>query len=125
MELGPDGNAYLMRWLSPAFFYVISETGKVVREFAVDPGDPDYMPVAMHVSGRSIAVLFFQSQTRQKLVKVVDLDGREQATFGEGTDDGKPTLGLAFACFTQKPDRFTFLTETEDNRLALQIAEPR
>jgi hypothetical protein len=125
LAIGPDGNAYLMRWLSPTPFYVVSEGGEVVRSFTVDPGDADYMPVAMHIAGHNIAILFFQSQTRQKLLKVVDLQGREQATYSEAKEEGNPGLGLAFACYAQNPERFTFLTETEDDRLALEIAQPR
>jgi len=34
-------------------------------------------------------------------------------------------LGPAFACYTDNPERFTFLTTTEDNRLGLVTATPQ
>jgi hypothetical protein len=125
METAADGNIYLMRWLSPAVFSVISPGGAVLRRFTVDPGDPDYMPAGMHIAGGNIAVLFFQPQLNRKLLKVVDLEGHELATYDEPLLDGKPTLGLAFACYSLNPETFTFLVTTRDQMLGLQVAQPR
>jgi len=81
MQAADDGNVYLMRWLSPAIFYAISPSGEVVRRFKVDSGDDNYRPEAMHISGNRIAILFFHPQTTRKLMKVVDLEGRELGTY--------------------------------------------
>ena len=131
MQTARDGNIYVMRWLSPAIFYAVSPSGNVVRRFTVDPGRDDLMPMEMHISGDRIAVLFVQRETHEKLMKVVDLEGNELATYDyERPADGVskselPHLGLAFACYTAKPERFTFLTTTDDYRIQLQFAEGR
>jgi hypothetical protein len=54
------------------------------------------------------------------ILKVVDLEGHELATYDVGT----PDLGIAFVCFAP-PEKFTFLTKTPDNFLGFSVAEPR
>jgi hypothetical protein len=124
-ETGPDGNVYLMRRLSPAIFYAVSAGGEVVRRFTVDPGKEDFMPFTMHLGGDRIAVLFHQPQTREEIIKVVDLKGREIATYDEPVTNGEQALGLAFVCYAQNPERFTFLETAEDNKLEFLIAKPQ
>jgi hypothetical protein len=116
-----------MRWLSPTPFYVISEGGEVVRRFTVDPGNPGYMPVAMHLAGGRSAVLYYESNTRNKFIKLIDLDGQDIGayTLDEAIEKEESKLGLAFACYSQNPERFTFLTETENGTLGLQLAQLR
>jgi hypothetical protein len=128
VETANDGNAYLMRWTNPAVFYAISAGGEVVRRFTVDPGGMDYRPAAMHVFQNRIAVLFVEEQNHDKIMKIVDLEGHEIATYDELRPNGQPThgmLGTAFACYTENPTRFTFLGSDDDNRLQLWIAESR
>jgi hypothetical protein len=128
MEPAKDGNMYLMRWLSPAVFYVISPGGQVVRRFVVDSGNSDYKPFAMHISGNRIAVLFYEPQTMEKVMKIVDLEGHELASYDELTVNGKPKLGMlgvAFACYTQQPERFTFLVTDDNHRIELKHAGAR
>jgi hypothetical protein len=123
-----DGNLYLMRWLSPAVFYAISPGGEVVRHFAVDPGNPDYRPFAMHIVGNRIAVLFYEPQTMEKIMKIVDLEGHELASYDELRENGKPArgmLGLAFACYTNQPERFTFLVTDDKHQILLKHAGAR
>jgi hypothetical protein len=124
-ETGPDGNVYLMRRLSPAIFYAVSEGGTVVRRFTVDPGKEDFMPFTMHIAGSRIAVLFHQPQTGEEIIKVVDLKGREIATYDEPVINGEQALGLAFVCYSSNPDRFTFLETAEDSKLELLVAKPQ
>ncbi|MGA9390090.1 MAG: hypothetical protein WBV69_06550 [Candidatus Sulfotelmatobacter sp.] len=127
-ELARDGNVYLMRWTDPAIFYAISPGGEVVRRFTVDPGDSGYDPLVMHVSGSRIAVLFFQSQTTEVLLKVVDLEGHNIATYHESKADADSqprSLGLGFACYTENPERFTFMSSGDDGQLQFLIAEAR
>jgi hypothetical protein len=131
MQAASDGNIYVMRWLSPAVFYAISPGGKVVRRFIVDSGRDDLMPMQMHISGDRIAVLFVQHESFERIMKVVDLEGHEIATYDYDTGNygvsgsNVAHLGLAFACYTAKPERFTFLTTTDDHRIQLQLAEGR
>jgi hypothetical protein len=123
-----DGNIYVMRWLSPAVLYVISPGGQVVRRFEVDSGDANFKPLSMHISGNRIAVLFYQEATFDKVMKIVDLEGREVASYDELREGGKAklgTIGLAFACYTARPDRFTFLVAGDDHRIELKLVEPR
>ena len=61
-------------------------------------------------------------------MKIVDLEGRELATYDELRVDGKPKMGMlgaAFACYTQQPERFTFLVMDEKNRIELKRAGAR
>ena len=127
MELAKDGNIYLLRWLNPAILYAISPEGKVVRRFTVDPGDDNFRPAAMHITPGRIAVLFVQPQSEEKIIKVVDLEGRELASYGEAERDGRMLneLGAGFACYTDQPERFTFLGSDDAHGLKLVIAEPR
>jgi len=128
IETGADGNAYLMRWTNPAVFYAISPGGEIVRWFTVDPGDSSFYPSGMHTFQNRIAVLFLDGQTHDKIMKIVDLEGREIATYDELRADGKPTggmLGSAFACYSENPTRFIFLGASDDDRLQYWIAEPR
>lgn len=128
IESAKDGNLYLMRWLSPAVFYAISPSGQVIRRFVVDSGNPDFRPAAMHISGNRIAILFYQPQSMEKIMKVVDLEGHELSTYVELREDGKPKLGMlgaAFACYTQQPERFTFLVSDEHHKIELKHAGAR
>lgn len=128
VEMGVDGNAYLMRWSNPAIFFAISPGGDVVRRFTVDPGESAYRPSAMHVYKNRIAVLFVEMQSNDKIMKIVDLEGHEIATYGEPKPDPKATngrLSAAFACYRENPTRFVFLGANDDNKVQLWIAEPR
>jgi hypothetical protein len=91
----------------------------------VDSGEESFMPVTMHIAGSRIAVLFRQEQTRKEIIKVIDLEGHEVATYDEPVKDGRPALGMAFVCYTNNPEEFTFLTNMENDRLGLVIASPR
>ena len=124
-DVGEDGNLYLMRWMSPAIIYAIAPTGEVVRRFTVDPGDANAHPVAMHLSGNRMAVLFLQPETWERTMKVVDLEGHEIATYKQTTKAADATVGAAFVCYTADPQRFTFLGATSESRLQLIIAEGR
>jgi hypothetical protein len=128
VEVGPDGNVYLMRWTNPAVFYAISAGGEVVRRFVVYPGDSRYRPAAMHVYRNHIAVWFVQTEGDDGLMKIVDLEGHEGATFEEAKPDPKKPasrLGAAFACYNENPTRFLFVGATDDGRIELLAAEPR
>lgn len=123
-ETGSDGNVYLMRRTSPAIFYAISPGGSV-RRFVVDPGESDFMPARMQMSGGKIAILFRKELTMEEFLKVVDLRGHEIATYAEPVIDGRHVLGPAFLCYADNPERFIFLTTTEDHRLGFVIAKPQ
>jgi hypothetical protein len=120
-----DGNIYVMRWLSPTVFYVVSPGGEIVRRFTVDPGTAGLMPVTMHITGNRIAILFRNDGTREQQMKIVDLNGEELATYDATSRDPNNPLGAAFACYFAKSEQFTFLTTDEDHRVVLRTLEPR
>lgn len=121
---GADGNVYLMRWGSPALFYAISPAGKVVRRFAISAGKPGLMPAMVHVTGNRIAVFFRSNETKEKLIKVVDLEGEEVAEYiFEADRVGRP-LGAGFSCYVPEGEQFVFIG-TQEGKLALWIAYAR
>jgi len=126
-KVAKDGNVYLMRRLAPAIVYSISTKGDV-RRFTVDPGRPGYMPGvgsgAMQISGDRIAIPFFPSQTGETIIKIVDLNGHEIATYSGPDEGAKPNLGMGFACYTSQPAKLTFLGMAEDHKLQLISASP-
>jgi len=125
MEIANDGNAYVMRWMNPAIFYAISAGGEVVRRFTVDPGDPSYKPVSMHVHANRIAVLYFRPDNKTIVIQVVDLEGHELAKYTEAGGKNSDLLGSAFACYQVNPERFTFLVRDENHKLQVEVAEPK
>jgi hypothetical protein len=129
IETAADGNAYLMRWTNPAVIYAISPGGEVVRRFKVNPGDSSYRVLdTIHVFQNRIAVFFVDEQTHDEIMKIVDLEGNEIATYDEPKAKGDvpdTVRGGAFACYTENPTRFVFLGASDDNRMQFWIAEPR
>lgn len=129
VETAGDGNAYLMRWTNPVIFYAITPGGEVLRRFTIAPGQSSYEPAAMHVYKNRIAVWLVDMQSGNSIMKIVDLEGHEIATYDESkAEDAKQPdgeLGAAFACYTENPARFTFVGANNENRLQFWIAEPR
>lgn len=125
IEPARDGNIYIMRWLSPTVIYAVSPGGEVVRRVTVDPGGTKLMPLQMHVAGNRIAILFRNEGTKEQRMKIVDLDGKEVATYDATGTNAKESLGGAFACYLGKTERFSFLATDEDHRIVFRIAEPR
>jgi hypothetical protein len=127
MEAGDDGNIYLLRQLSPAILYAVAPDGAVLRRFTVDPGRTDFLPQAMHIIGNKIAIEFLEPQSLEFLIKTVDLNGRELGTYEEAKDpDGRGLVNsVAFACYSDKPERFKYLYTAKDGNLGRRTAEPR
>ena len=124
MQAADDGNVYVMRWLSPAIFYAVSPGGEVVRRFEIDPGDQGYVPMAVHMSGQRIAVQFYQSQTKEMLLRVVDLRGNKVADYLIRRPKSADLRG-EFACYLNAPERFVFLETSDDSKLEIKVAQPR
>ena len=75
----------------------------------VDPGDPADGAGAMQIPQKRIAVVFTNENANNSIMKVVDLEGRELATYDElkASDDGKSGIPSgAFTCYTENPTRF-------------------
>ncbi len=126
MQLAADGKVYLMRSGSPAQVYAISQGGVVVRRFTIDPGDSGLIASPqMYATGNRLAVMFTDSKTKRDVLKVVDLHGNPVAEYRNIVRDGRPALFETLACYSLPGDKFTFLTTSKDNKLVLEIAEPR
>lgn len=122
MRASKDGNVYIMRWGTPAKIYAVSPEGEVVKRFSVDPGDSNFQPRDMYLSGSRIAILFVDTSTMKKTLSVVDNDGQDVASYDlrEGVD-GKRVMELG--CYSMNPERFTFLGVGEKSDLQLIQAE--
>ena len=127
LETAPDGNVYLMRWTNPAIIYAISPGGEVVRRMKIDPGNAKYYPRTLHAFQNRIAILFVEHDTFEKIMKIVDLEGHEIATYDElrTKDKNQSMLSSAFYCYNENPTRFVFLGTEDDGRLQFVTVEPR
>ena len=127
MQVGSDGNLYLMRALNPAILCAISPGGEVVRRFTVHSGNTNDKVVSFHMAAGKLAVLFWDTETSTDLIKVVDLEGHELAAYREPLPDkSKPDrIGSAFACYLENPERFIFLSFGDNNQLEIETVEGR
>ena len=129
IELGADGNVYLLRRLNPAVVYAISPGGEILRRFTVDPGDLELNVAGMAIAGSRIAVVFRRGSegngVAQQFIEVVDLEGNKVASYEQPSVDGHAAFGITLACYTHNPEQLTFLGWANDERLVLNIAEPR
>lgn len=115
-----------MRSIAPATIYVVSPGGQVVRQFTVKQDDENFRPFTLQIAGNRIAILYFQPQTPNMFIKILDLEGREVTTYKPMMENGKEynPLGLGLACYALDPERFTFISTNEKNRLVLKVVEP-
>jgi len=124
-RLGDDGNVYLMRRTSPATIYVIASSGDLLRTVSIEPANNGQMPFDMQVAGGRIAVEFSLSCSADHCeganLTVAD------ATTGQKLSDYSEDKGIGgvFACYSAKPERFTFLRVGDDNRLQMIQASAR
>jgi hypothetical protein len=118
MEMAGDGNAYLMRRVNPAIIYAISSGGEVVRRFTVKSDKDGASRLGLHASKSRLAIQYWNNETKEMQIKVVNMDGNEVASY-EDLDKESPKAGPALTCFTENPDRFTFLTNV-DGKIALR-----
>ncbi len=129
MEMGPDGNVYLLRWLNPAVIYAISQGGEVGRRFTVDPGDQDLTVERMAIAGNRIAVVFRKTSSDHRvlkqLIEIVDLEGNKIAIYDQPLIDGHVAFGASLVCYSQNPEQFTFIEWTKDDKWVINIAEAR
>lgn len=102
LELGADGNVYLLRSLEPAVVYAISPGGEIMRRFTADPGGQEFKGGGMAVAGSRIAVVFRKGaegkNVPQEVIEIVDLEGNKVATYEEPMVDGHFVFGITLAC---------------------------
>lgn len=120
-----DGNIYVMRYVSPAAIYAISPGGEVVQKFTVDPGSASLMPQDIRISGNRIAIFFWDLNSHTKIMKVVDLEGHEIATYDDQPSDRKsqPVPLIALGCYAATPEHFTFVSYGENGKIHFQEVE--
>jgi hypothetical protein len=129
LEVGGDGNVYLLRALNPAIVYAISPGGEITRRFTINPGDDKFRVGGMAVAGNRIAVMFLKGDEgkniEREVIEAVDLEGNPVATYEAPMVDGHLAFGVSLACYTHNPEQFTFLGWTKDEKPVLNTAEPR
>lgn len=86
---GPDGNVYIATADDPGTISVVNSSGEVVKSFGVAPPKCCHRPDRMVVNENSIAIQYDWAtpdppspyQTARTLIKVVDLDGHDEAVY--------------------------------------------
>jgi len=82
--------------------------------------------LSMHLSGHRIALVSQnEGETRSDTVSVFDLEGKPIATYETFPRTGTTDSALRWACYTDNPERFTFLGTTDEGYKQFKIAEPR
>jgi hypothetical protein len=115
-QVGGDGNVYLMRSTSPATVYVLSSSGELLRTLSIEPPNTGQMPFDMQVAGGHIALEFSRSGSGGGGWNLTVAD----ATTGQKLSDyGDESVYGILACYNTKPERFTFLTVSDDNKLQM------
>jgi hypothetical protein len=122
LQVGEDGNIYIMRPSAPAKILVLSVLGEVVREFAVEAPGSDYFPLSLALGGGRIVVIFEQRKAPGQSIaryvyRVIDAN-----TWTPLLDYvTPPELWGAFACYVP-PAQFSVLMPQEDGRFRLENA---
>src|SRR5579863_8871489 len=75
VALGSDGNAYLLRAVSPALIYVISPKGEAIRKMRIESRDPGWVARTIRPASGRLAVSFAQRGYLDGIIRVVDLEG--------------------------------------------------
>jgi hypothetical protein len=115
--LGSDGNAYLLRSVSPALIYVISSKGVVVRKLRVESPAPRLVAQGLRSADGKLAISFLEPFSTVGSVSVVDLNG---ILLSELVSNDKTTnFGLP-GCYDG--EAFSLLHADEDNDVTLRRA---
>lgn len=122
MDAASDGNIYLLRNMSPAIIYAISPAGEVVKRFTVETTGN---VISMHLANQKIAVLYKDGDAPTDAVRIVGFDGHVIATYHQKMKDGHGELGTGLACYAENPERFIFLSTTDEGFLQFKVAEPQ
>ena len=118
--LGSDGNAYLLRAVSPALIYVISPEGEVLRKLHVESPEFGLRPRSLKAAPGRLAIAFTQEHWTMGFTRVVDLRGNVIATYS--ADDKTIYPGLP-GCYTPPTFRYVF-AEDGNGKVSLQEAKP-
>jgi hypothetical protein len=105
VALGSDGNAYLLRAVSPALIYVISPKGEVVRKLRIESSDPGWVARTIRSASGRLAISFAQRGHFNGIIRVVDLQGNAIVDY---ISDDKNIYPGFLSCYT--PMGLTFLT---------------
>lgn len=108
VTVGSDGNAYLLHGTSPAWVYVISPSGAVIRKLQMD-ADDDHNFRSIVSDGGRLAMGF--AGFGQTIIQVMDLKGNPA---GRYTIAGAEGDLLDLACYDSSG--FTFVTGDADTK---------
>jgi hypothetical protein len=114
LRLGEDGNAYLMRSTSPVKVYVISSSGELLRSLDLEPPDFGQTPREMQLSGGRIAAEFWHCSAGCETTELVVFDANTGKKVSEFSHQG---IFGSLSCFTEKPEKFSFLLVSDDRKL--------
>jgi hypothetical protein len=121
--VGDDGNAYLLRSVSPANVYVISPSGEVVRKLTVEPATIGDVPLKMQLSKGKLVLGFdgwqgTRSAGSPTLVVVDAVSGERLQRFDRGIGIG---LG-GVSCYRADVGTFSFLGMTDSKHIETIVA---
>lgn len=115
-----DGNVYLLRASVPALIYAISPSGELVHKIQVNADTPGLIPLSLRLSSGNLAVYYSSTTSKNKLVKILDVEGNllSEFAFPDGVSAG--FLG----CYS--PPAFTFAKGgPNDGFVTIRTFEPR
>ncbi len=117
-RVGDDGNVYLMRRTSPATVYVISSSGELLRTLMIEPADTGQMPMDMQVAKGRIAVEFNLACSADRC-QGSNFTVAHAETGQKISDYADDSVHGVLACYSAKPERFTFLTVSDNHKLQM------
>ncbi|HVN17130.1 MAG TPA: hypothetical protein VMU05_00105 [Dongiaceae bacterium] len=116
--LGSDGNAYLLRAVSPALVYVISHEGAIIRKVSIESPLPGLTPHVLRAGPDRLAVSFVQEGMTLGLIKVVTNAGKNIGVYSSDQPGAYPGLP---GCYDGSS--FSFLSRPEDKDIVITVAK--
>ena len=92
---------------------MISSSGELLRNLDLEPSDVGQTPREMKLSKTRIAVEFCSDRC-----ETTELDLFDAKTGKKVSGYSRQGIFGSLSCFTEKPERFTFLTVNDDGKVA-------
>lgn len=116
--LGSDGNAYLLRAVSPALIYVISHHGAIVRKVRIQSPLPGLAPYSLRVAPGRLAVSFVGEGTTLGLIRLTSDSGKDIEIYSSDEPGAYPGLP---GCYNGSS--FSFLSRPDDKEIVITTAK--
>lgn len=110
IAIGSDGNAYLLRYTSPALIYVISHRGEVLRKLHIESPSAGMRAHALTAADGQLAVTFLPPASGNGVIEIIDLNGTHLGTLAADEDD---TPAWSLGCYDSSI--FTFFNDKYEN----------